>query len=188
MSERHGRMTGDQASTIPPTELTRRAQAIRLLLTDSDGVLTDNGVYYSVAGEEMKRFSIRDGMGVERLRKFAGVDVGIITGEFSGPVQRRAEKLAITELHLGIKDKPAVLKDILARLGLRPEQIAYIGDDTNDVEIMRQVGLATCPADAMPFARAVAHYICANRGGYGAFREVAELIIAARADSAASGE
>ncbi len=188
MSERHGRMTGDQALTIPPAELTRRAQAVRLLLTDSDGVLTDNGVYYSAAGEEMKRFSIRDGMGVERLRKFAGVDVGIITGEFSGPVQRRAEKLAITELHLGIKDKPAVLKDILARLELTPEQVAYIGDDTNDVEIMRQVGLAACPADAMPFARATAHYICANRGGHGAFREVAELIIAARADSAASGE
>jgi len=182
--ERHPTVVGGLSSVV----LLERARAIRLLLTDSDGVLTDNGVYYSAAGEEMKRFSIRDGMGVERLRKFAGVDVGIITGEFSGPVQRRAEKLAITELHLGIKDKLAVLKDILARLGLRPEQIAYIGDDTNDVEIMGQVGLAACPADAMPFTRAVAHYICANRGGYGAFREVAELIIAARADSAASGE
>jgi hypothetical protein len=127
MSERYGLMTGDDASTSPPAELTRRAQAVRLLLTDSDGVLTDSGVYYSAAGEEMKRFSIRDGMGVERLRKFAGVDVGIITGEFSGPVQRRAEKLTITELHLGIKDKPAVLKDILARLELTPEQVAYMG-------------------------------------------------------------
>ena len=181
-------MTNAPTTTIPPDELTRRAQAIRLLLTDSDGVLTDNGVYYSAAGEELKRFSIRDGMGVERLRKFAGVDVGIITGEFSGPVQRRAEKLAITELHLGIKDKPAVLRDILSRLKLKPEQVAYIGDDTNDVEIMRLVGLAACPADALPFAQAVAHYICTNRGGYGAFREVAELIIAARINSAASGE
>lgn len=181
-------MTNAPTTTIPPDELTRRAQAIRLLLTDSDGVLTDNGVYYSAAGEELKRFSIRDGMGVERLRKFTGVDVGIITGEFSGPVQRRAEKLAITELHLGIKDKPAVLQDILSRLKLKPDQVAYIGDDTNDVEIMRQVGLAACPADATSFAQAVAHYICANQGGYGAFREVAELIIAARAKSAAPGE
>jgi 3-deoxy-D-manno-octulosonate 8-phosphate phosphatase (KDO 8-P phosphatase) len=165
-----------------------RAGAIRLLLTDSDGVLTDNGVYYSSAGEEMKRFSIRDGMGVERLRKFAAVEVGIITGEHSGPVQRRAEKLTITELHLGIKDKPAVLREILARYQLRPEQIAYIGDDTNDVEVMKLVGLAACPADATPFAKAVAHYVCANRGGHGAFREVAELIIAARAGSAAVGD
>lgn len=136
----------------------------------------------------MKRFSIRDGMGVERLRKFAGVDVGIITGEFSGPVQRRAEKLAINELHLGIKDKSAVLTDMLVRLSLSPNQVAYIGDDTNDVEIMQRVGLAACPADGTPFAQAVAHYVCVNRGGYGAFREVAELIIAAHADSAASGD
>ena len=169
-------------------DLQERARAIRFLLTDSDGVLTDNGVYYSAAGEEMKRFSIRDGMGVERLRQFAGVDVGIITGEHSGPVQRRAEKLAIEELHLGIKDKPAVLQEILTRRSLAPEEVAYIGDDTNDVEIMRLVGLAACPADATPFARAVAHYVCPSRGGYGAFRDFAELIIAARAASAVPGE
>ncbi len=170
------------------TDLHRRARAIRFLLTDSDGVLTDNGVYYSAAGEELKRFSIRDGMGVERLRNFAGVDVGIITGEHSGPVMRRAEKLAIVELHLGIKDKPAVLREILERRNLRPEEIAYIGDDTNDVEVMKLVGLAGCPADATPFARAVAHFVCPSRGGHGAFRDFAELIIAARMETAASGE
>ncbi len=169
-------------------DLQRRARAIRFLLTDCDGVLTDNGVYYSSAGEEMKRFSIRDGMAVERLRRFAAVEVGIITGEQSGAVERRAEKLLITELHLGIKDKPAVLRDILTRLRLKAEQVAYIGDDTNDIDIMHQVGLAACPADATPFAREVAHYVCANRGGYGAFRELAELIIAARAVPAGSGE
>jgi 3-deoxy-D-manno-octulosonate 8-phosphate phosphatase (KDO 8-P phosphatase) len=162
------------------TDLTHRAQAIRFLLTDSDGVLTDNGVYYSAQGEEMKRFSIRDGMGVERLRKFAGIEVGIITGERSGPVQKRAEKLHIEELHLGIKDKPAVLQAILERHDLSPEEVAYIGDDTNDVEIMKLVGLAACPADATPFARQVAHYICPSRGGYGAFRDFAEFIIAAK--------
>ena len=171
-----------------PQDIIQRARAIRYLLTDSDGVLTDNGVYYTPAGEEMKRFSIRDGMGVERLRKFAAVDVGIITGEHSGPVQRRAEKLAITELHQGIKDKTAVLWDILIRQRLNPEQVAYIGDDTNDVEVMKVVGLAACPADATPVAQAVAHYICDNRGGYGAFREVAELIIAARQDVETQGD
>ena len=103
-------------------------------------------------------------------------------------MERRAEKLMITELHLGIKDKPAVLREILARLGLKAEQVAYIGDDTNDVDIMRQVGLAACPADATLFAREVAHYVCANRGGYGAFRDLAEFIIAARAVPAALGE
>jgi 3-deoxy-D-manno-octulosonate 8-phosphate phosphatase (KDO 8-P phosphatase) len=161
-------------------DLQQRARAIRFLLTDSDGVLTDNGVYYSAEGEAMKRFSIRDGMGVERLRRFAGVEVGIVTGEHSSPVQRRAEKLAIAELHLGVRDKPAVLRELLERRVLRAEEVAYIGDDTNDVEIMKQVGLAACPADATPFARAVAHYVCPSRGGYGAFRDFAELIIAAK--------
>lgn len=164
----------------PTNELIQRARVIRFLLTDSDGVLTDNGVYYSATGEELKRFSIRDGMGVERLRRFAAVDVGIITGEHSGPVQRRAEKLAIVELHQGIRNKPAVLQDILARYNLKSEQVAYIGDDTNDVEIMQLVGLAACPADATPFAQAVADFVCPSRGGWGAFREFAELIIAAR--------
>lgn len=162
--------------------LQQRARLIRFVLTDSDGVLTDNGVYYSAAGEEMKRFSIRDGMGVERLRVCAGIEVGIITGERSGAVARRAEKLAITELHLGIRDKPAVLTEILARYKLSAGQVAYIGDDTNDVAIMQLVGLAGCPADATPFARAVAHYVCPSRGGYGAFRDFAEFIIAAQGE------
>jgi len=166
--------------------LLERARRIRFLLTDSDGVLTDNGVYYSAAGEEMKRFSIRDGMGVERLRVLAGIEVGIITGERSGAVARRAEKLGITELHLGIRDKPAVLAELLARLRLSVEQVAYIGDDTNDVAIMQLVGLAGCPADATPFAQAVAHYVTPSRGGFGAFRDFAEFIIAAQTEESAA--
>lgn len=179
MPEDHAAVVRGPSSAV---DLQHRARRIRFLLTDSDGVLTDNGVYYSAAGEEMKRFSIRDGMGVERLRVYAGVEVGIITGERSGAVARRAEKLGITELHLGIRDKPAILTDLLDRYNLRPEQVAYIGDDTNDVAIMQRVGLAACPDDATPFARAVAHYVCPSRGGYGAFRDFAELIIAAQVE------
>lgn len=155
----------------------RPSHQICLLLTDCDGVLTDSGVYYSAEGEALKRFSVRDGMGVERLRNLAGIDVGIITGENSGIVKKRAEKLRITELHLGIKDKVAVLEEIVARRHILPEQVAYIGDDTNDVGIMQQVGLSACPADATQFAREVADYVCAAIGGYGAFREFAEYLI-----------
>ena len=160
-------------------DLQARARRIKLLLTDCDGVLTDNGVYYSERGEEMKRFSIRDGMGVERLRA-VGVDTGIMTGEVSGSVQRRADKLRITELHLGIKDKPARLREIMARTGLAAEEIAFIGDDTNDVEILQLVGLAACPGDATRFARAVADFHCETPGGHGCFRELAEFIIASQ--------
>ena len=156
-----------------------KASKIKLVLTDSDGVLTDNGVYYSANGEEMKRFSIRDGMGVERLRN-CQIETGIVTGEMSPSVKKRAEKLQIVELHLGVKDKAAKLREILDRKGLRAEEIAFIGDDTNDVEVMQMAGLSACPADAMSFAREVAEYVCATRGGHGCFRELAELIIAAR--------
>lgn len=156
-----------------------KARKIKLLITDCDGVLTDSGVYYGETGEVLKRFNIRDGMGVERLCKHAGIETGIITGEISPAVKKRAEKLNILELHLGIKDKPAVLKEILERKNLLPEQIAYIGDDTNDVEIMKMVGLTACPKDATIFAKRVAHYICAFNGGHGAFRDFAELIISA---------
>ena len=157
-------------------DLHAKARRIKLLLTDVDGVLTDGGVYYGEAGEVLKRFNIRDGMGVERLRQ-VGVETGIVTGEVSPSVARRAEKLRITELHLGIKDKPARLEEILATTGLQAEEVAFIGDDTNDVAVLQLVGLAACPGDATSFARAVADYQCAAFGGQGAFRELAELII-----------
>ena len=161
-------------------KILNKARAIRLVLTDCDGVLTDNGVYYSAQGEEMKRFSIRDGMGVERLRKFAEAEVGIITGERSPSLQKRAEKLKITELHLGIRDKIATLEEILARRKLQWEEVAYIGDDTNDVLVMERVGLSATPADGTRFAQETADYTCPSKGGYGAFRDFAELIIMAK--------
>ena len=157
-------------------DLYAKARRIRLLLTDVDGVLTDGGVYYGEAGEVLKRFNIRDGMGVERLRQ-VGVETGIVTGEISPSVARRAEKLKITELHLGIKDKPARLAEILVKTGLVAEDVAFIGDDTNDMAVLQLVGLSACPGDAMSFARDVTDYQCQAFGGQGAFRELAELII-----------
>jgi len=158
----------------------QKALKIKLLLTDSDGVLTDNGVFYSEEGEKMKRFSIRDGMGAERLRKLCNIETGIITGETSPSVRKRAEKLGITELHLGIKDKRTALKGILERKSLTRDEIAYIGDDVNDTEIMEDSGFTACPGDGMPQVKKIVDYICENKGGYGAFREFAELIISSR--------
>jgi len=160
--------------------LKAKAGKIKLLLTDVDGVLTDNGVYYSDAGEVMKRFSIRDGMGVERLRKLCGIETGIVTGELSGSVAKRAEKLHITELHLGIKDKGSLLASIMERNGLKPEEIAFIGDDVNDIAIMQQAGLSACPVNAMPQVIALVDFHCTQKGGEGAFREFAEWLIACR--------
>ncbi len=157
-----------------------KARKIRLLLTDVDGVLTDTGVYYSDAGEVLKRFSIRDGMGVERLRQIANVETGIITGERSASVRKRADKLQIAELHLGTKEKVQVLEKIMARTSLGREQIAYIGDDMNDLEIIKTVGLSACPCDSFPAIKQIADFICVAHGGHGAFREFAEFIISAQ--------
>ncbi|MBF0559401.1 MAG: HAD-IIIA family hydrolase [Nitrospirae bacterium] len=157
-----------------------KAQKIRLLLTDVDGVLTDTGVYYSDAGELMKRFSIRDGMGVERLRDIANVETGIVTGEKSASIKKRADKLQIAELHLGIKRKVAVLEEIMLRTSLNNEQIAYIGDDMNDLEIIESVGLSACPSDSFPAIRKNVDFLCSSGGGQGAFREFAEFIIASK--------
>lgn len=160
------------------TEIQTRAKNIKLLLTDCDGVLTDGGVYYGENGEVLKKFNIRDGMGVERLKKLANIETGIITGEVSPSVVKRAEKLKIEELHLGIKDKILVLAQIIRDKNVTAEQIAYIGDDVNDIEIMQKVGLTACPANAISFTKNIAHYVCENKGGEGCFREFAELIIA----------
>ncbi|MCJ8211486.1 HAD-IIIA family hydrolase [Mucilaginibacter sp. RS28] len=162
--------------------LLQKASRIKLLITDCDGVLTDGGVYYGENGEAQKRFNIKDGMGVERLRKLAGIDTAIITGEKSPSVVTRAEKLQITELHLFVKDKPQVLKEIIARLALNASEVAYIGDDYNDAEIMKLVGLTASPADALPGIKAQADYVCQAKGGEGCFREFAELIIEAKTD------
>lgn len=157
-----------------------RARRIRLLITDNDGVLTDGGVYYSERGEELKRYSIRDGMGVERLRA-RGVETAIMTGELSPNLRERARKLHITHLHLGVKDKRAELAAVMEQSGLSAEAIAYIGDDINDLDVMTVVaerGIIAAPLDAMPGIRDLAHYVCGFPGGRGAFRDFAEAILA----------
>jgi len=160
------------------SHLKEKLEKIKLVLTDNDGVLTDAGVYFSEKGEEFKRFSIRDGMGVERLRKHAGIETVIITGEKSGSVKARAEKLKIKEYYLGVKHKTEILPEVLKKNKITPENIAFIGDDVNDLEIMKQVGFSASPSDGMNFIKDISDYVCINRSGNGAFRELAELIIA----------
>ena len=161
-------------------QLLKRASKIKLLLTDVDGVLTDTGVYYSAQGELMKRYSIRDGMGVERLRKIVNVETGIVTREDTLIVKARAQKLKIEELHMGVYEKEKTFEEILTRKNLKADEIAYIGDDTNDIEILKRVGLSACPSDAMKFAKDIVDLVVESNGGSGAFRDLAELIIAAK--------
>ena len=170
-------------------ELHRRAARLRLVLTDSDGVLTDTGVYYSERGEELKRFSIRDGMGVERLRN-AGVETGIVTGERSPSVLRRAEKLGLRHVLLGVKDKLGAVQALCAEQGLTLDEVAFIGDDVNDLEILTALGshgLTAAPADALPSVLGVVSHVCSAPGGHGAFRDFAEWILGHRAAAPTPG-
>jgi 3-deoxy-D-manno-octulosonate 8-phosphate phosphatase (KDO 8-P phosphatase) len=167
---------------LSPTEAARRARRIRLLLTDNDGVLTDTGVYYGQDGELFKRYSIRDGMGVERLR-CVGIETAIVTGETSVNLTRRAEKLHISRLYLGIKDKAAAIDSLVRATNLDYEEIAFIGDDVNDLtalDIVGERGITAAPSDAMPQIRSIVHYTCRWSGGNGAFRDFAEALITLR--------
>ena len=170
-------MVIDQILRDKNLHLKEKCEKVKVILTDVDGVLTDTGIYYGQDGEALKRFSIRDGMGVERLRKYAGIETIIITGENSGAVKSRAEKLKIKEFYLGVNKKEEILESIKIKNGLEKENIAYIGDDSNDYEIMKLVGFTATPSDGMNFIKDIADYICETKAGYGAFREFAELIL-----------
>ncbi len=146
---------------------------------DVDGVLTDAGMYYSESGDELKKFNTLDGMGIKMLQS-AGLVTAFITKEKTAIVERRGQKLAVPEVHQGVDDKLTVLTTLAQKYGLSLDQVAYIGDDVNDLEALRAVGLSAAPADAMPSVRKAVHYICAKKGGEGAVREIADLILTAR--------
>lgn len=144
---------------------------IKMFLTDCDGCLTDGGMYYSEKGDELKKFNTRDGMGFGMLRK-QGVITGIITSESVDLNRRRAEKLNLDILESGCKDKASVIKKYCEQYGIALENVCYIGDDINDIEAIKMVGLGCCPSDAMPEVKAVARYITETKGGEGVIREV----------------
>jgi 3-deoxy-D-manno-octulosonate 8-phosphate phosphatase (KDO 8-P phosphatase) len=165
-----------------PADAALRAARIALVIADNDGVMTDGTVYVSASGEEMKAYSVRDGMGVERLRQ-AGIATAILTREAPALIARRAQKLELRHLWTGVRDKHAQLGRICEDAGVTRDQLAYVGDDLNDLDILEaigEVGLTAAPADAMPRVRDAAHYVCDAPGGRGAFREVAEWLLRLR--------
>jgi 3-deoxy-D-manno-octulosonate 8-phosphate phosphatase (KDO 8-P phosphatase) len=167
---------------VSPELAAERARHLRLVITDNDGVLTDGIVYVSPDGEQLKAYSVRDGMGVERLRR-AGIATGVLTREQPALIAPRARKLELAHLWTGVRDKHAQLARILVETGLGLDQLAYIGDDLNDLEIIQAIGahgLTAAPGDAMPRVRDAAHYVCDAVGGRGAFREFAEWLLALR--------
>lgn len=154
----------------------RKTERISLFLTDSDGCLTDGGMYYSPDGDMLKKFNAKDGMGISLLHK-AGIITGIVTGENTQIVAGRAAKLSMEEVHLGIKNKLECVKEICNRLGIELSQTAYVGDDINDIEVMDSVGYAISVPNAEESVKKHAGYITPRSGGFGAVRDAAEKIL-----------
>ena len=151
---------------------------IKMFLTDCDGCMTDGGMYYSEKGDELKKFNTRDGSGFGLL-KLNGLITGIITGENMELNRRRAKKLRLDILVSGCRDKVAAVREICAQRGVELANVLYIGDDINDLDLMRSVGYSCAPADAMPEVREAADFVTVARGGEGVIREVAERILEA---------
>jgi 3-deoxy-D-manno-octulosonate 8-phosphate phosphatase (KDO 8-P phosphatase) len=158
-----------------------RCRNLRLLLSDVDGVLTDGSVLLLPGGAEAKAFHVRDGVGVA-LAQRAGLRVGLISGRASDTVTRRAAELGIDIVIQGAADKRAALETLLERERLEPHQVAYLGDDLNDLGVMAAVGLSAAPADAPSEVRQQAFLVTDARGGQGCLREVVEAILRARGD------
>jgi 3-deoxy-D-manno-octulosonate 8-phosphate phosphatase (KDO 8-P phosphatase) len=143
-----------------------------------DGVLTDGRLYYGAGGEQLQCFSIRDGHGIKCLGS-AGIAVAILSGRRSAAVTRRCRELGIRHVIQGSKDKVRDFRTLAAKLGVTPAQCAFIGDDSPDVPLLREVGLAFAVADAHASARAAAHHTTRLGGGCGAVREVCDRLLAA---------
>jgi 3-deoxy-D-manno-octulosonate 8-phosphate phosphatase (KDO 8-P phosphatase) len=160
-------------------ELKNRLKRIKLLLLDVDGVLTDGGLYYSNSGEQLKRFCVRDGLGIKLVQQ-ARIEIAFVTGLQSDLVDARARSLGITEVIQGCLVKEPVVEELIKLRDLVWDEVAYVGDDLIDLDVMRRVGFAAAVIDAMPAVKKIAHYVTQLPGGHGAVREVCDMLLAAR--------
>lgn len=149
---------------------------IKLIVLDVDGTLTDGKITYSNSGEELKSFDVADGLAIAVWTKKFGKKAAIITGRNSQIVEKRANELNITHLHQGIKDKQTVLEEILKQEGISWSEVAAIGDDLNDYNMLKKAGLSFTPANGSSYIKNIVNVVCQNNGGSGAVREMLEYI------------
>lgn len=149
---------------------------IKMFLTDCDGCLTDGGMYYSEKGDELKKFNTKDGMGFKLLRE-AGIVTGVITGENKDLNKARAKKIKLDILEQGVEDKLALIKTLCRKYNIALENVAFVGDDINDLEAVKAVGFGCCVANGMSEVKAVAKYVTQAPGGSGAIREVVDFLL-----------
>lgn len=149
---------------------------IKVILTDVDGVLTDGSRYFDEKGECFKKFNVLDGMGINILLK-NGINTYIVTKENSKIVKKWAKEMNISKVFMGIKTKEDIIKKICKNADFKPKEIAYIGDDVNDLELLKLVGLSACPSNGIDLIKKECKFVCKKSGGNGAFRELADFIL-----------
>jgi 3-deoxy-D-manno-octulosonate 8-phosphate phosphatase (KDO 8-P phosphatase) len=156
--------------------LGNQLRRIKLLVLDVDGVLTDGGLWFDANGQLIKRFDVRDGLGI-RLLQQTGVEIAFLSGGQGGATEVRARQLGIQHCLVGIKDKPEAVLQLQQQLGIDMTETGFVGDDLNDLAVRPVVGLLMAPADACAPVRQGAHAVLRNKGGHGAIRELAETIL-----------
>ena len=161
---------------IKSKEIRNKCKKIKIVLTDVDGVLTDGGRYYSEKGEVLRKFHVRDGMGINLLLR-NDIKTIIVTKENSKIVKYWAKTMNVSKVYSGIKTKEDKLKTICKTYNVKPIEIAFIGDDVNDIELMKKVGFSATPFDGNPHAVKIAHYVCKTSGGNGVLREIVDMIL-----------
>lgn len=165
-----------------PKELGDRLKRLKLLSLDTDGVLTDGGVYFTDAGDEMRKFNIKDGLGIQRVQR-AGVTVLMMTGSIAPAIEHRARALGVDRVYLDTRDKRARLIEVCDELKIDLSEVAHVGDDLTDIGLFEVVGCPMTVADGVAEVRALAHYVTERRGGDAAVREICDMIVEAKAQS-----
>ncbi|HYC83966.1 MAG TPA: HAD-IIIA family hydrolase [Chryseosolibacter sp.] len=160
-------------------EQTRKAALIKAIFFDVDGVLTDGRIIYDDAGREIKTFNVKDGLIIGHLKK-AGIITGAISGRESPAVARRCAELKVDFCHQGIIDKAAAFEKLVRHYKLKHKEVAFIGDDINDLPIFRLAGFSVCPSDTFDYIKELAHMVTTAKGGNGVLREVADLVLASK--------
>ena len=167
---------------LSAADLEKRLAGVKLLSLDTDGVLTDGGIFFTDSGDELRKFNVKDGMGM-KIAQAAGVRIAIITASSSPSIGHRATSLGVDHVFLAVEDKAQTLTKLCDKLKISPDQVVHVGDDVNDIPVLELVGIPMSVADAMPEARDAACYVTDRKGGDGAVREICDLVAAAKAEA-----
>jgi 3-deoxy-D-manno-octulosonate 8-phosphate phosphatase (KDO 8-P phosphatase) len=160
-------------------QLKLRLAQVKLLALDVDGTLTDGGLYYSNSGDEFKKFNVKDGQGMKLVME-SGIQIAILSASSATATVHRAKKLGVSQVYIGVEDKIVVLRSLCTQLGIDLSQVAYVGDDVNDLPVLEVVGCPLTVADAVEAAKNCAVYITEKAGGQGAVREICDLLLASQ--------